>query len=436
MKKYMIIGILLMLLLCGCAKEEEIDPDAVNFAECPTIDIEDVDALPCLNAPATGTDDAPRICTAAEDGMFFLKLNDGSHDKQFLHFYDFTTGETYPVCAKPNCTHGDYLCSAYLTDASFLHYDGSYLYYFSGNGCQFWRMNTDGTDRKVLFTCNEKAESGALMSILGAAYLDGKVYFAYRGSAMNPETLEITSGESICVGDLSSGKFTILPVKFQEDKNSSTLNVLGMYDHQLVIRHSNTLSTGFNGYQKNEETICLLDVNTLETTVLYQWQWDTNDDGMGVGYQPDSIDEGYMILCIYSGKYQHPTYADGEIEAVWPGDRLFVDLSQKKAYRMTNQDSLNSAEEIIADGKWIHLRWDENHTFVEKVVQDLATGEVFLLPESIRDIPFDSSIRSVGKYYVVGKVGAERWMSGYLPKEDYWAGKQDFVEFPEWVILT
>ena len=143
-----------------------------------------------------------------------------------------------------------------------------------------------------------------------------------------------------------------------------------------------------------------------------------------------------MILCIYSGKYQHPTYADGEIEAVWPGDRLFVDLSQKKAYRMTNQDSLNSAEEIIADGKWIHLRWDENHTFVEKVVQDLATGEVFLLPESIRDIPFDSSIRSVGKYYVVGKVGAERWMSGYLPKEDYWAGKQDFVEFPEWVILT
>lgn len=434
MKKFVLFVMLIALLLCGCAKEEEIDPDAVNFAECPTIAIEEVDTLPILNAPSAGAGNAPHVFTAAENGMFIFKLNDGSSDKQFVHYCDFATGETYPICAKPNCTHDDYLCSAYLSDASYLHYDGSYLYYFAGNDCQFWRMNTDGTDRKMLFTCNEKAESGALMTILTAVYLDGKVYFAYHGAMMNPETLEITSGENICVGDLNTGKFTILPVKFQENKGSSTLNLLGMYGNLLVIRHSNTLSTGFNNYQKNEETVCLLDVNTLEVTVLCQWQWDTNDDSAGVSFATDSIDEGYMIFRIYSDTYQHPTYADGKIVGIYPGDRLFVDLSQKKAYRMTDQDAL-TIEETVVDGKWIYVRWNADHTFVEKAVQDLATGEVFLLPEAIRDISFDYSVQSIGDYYIVGKSGENGWMTGYMPKVDYWAGKQDFAVFPEWMIF-
>lgn len=434
MKKYVIFAMLLMLLLCGCAKEEEIDPDAVNFAQTPTISIEEVDMLPNLNAERKGAEASPQIITTTGDGMFILKLNDGSDDKTFLHFSDFTSGETYPVCAKPNCTHDDYLCSAYLKYASHLYYDGSYLYYFSGNECQFWRMNTDGTDRRMLFQCNENAESGALMNIGGAVFLDGKVYFNTFGTMMNPETMEIESGEHICVADLESGKLNILPVSFQENKGFSTLNLLGMYDDLLVIRHSNTISSGFN-YQKNEETVCLLDVNTLEVTVLHQWQWDTNESGAGVSFVAESIDEGYMIFKIYSDGYQHPTYADGEVEAVWPGVRLFIDLSQKMAYRMTDQDAL-SLEEIVVDGKWIYLRWNEDHAFVEKVVQDLTTGAVNLLPEAVREINFNYSVQSTGDYYIVGMHGESGWIEGYMAKEDYWAGNNKVVPFPEWMILT
>lgn len=433
MKKYVIFTMLLVLLLCGCAKEEEIDPDTVNFAEMPTISIEKVDMLPNLNAERKGAEASPQILTTAGDGMFILKLNDGSDDKTFLHFSDFSSGETYPICAKPNCTHDDYLCSAYLTHVSHLHYDGTYIYYFN-NDTQLWRMNTDGTDRRMLFQCNENAESGALMNIGGVVFLDGKVYFNTFGAMMNPETMEIESGEHICVADLESGKLTILPVNFQENKGSSTLNLLGMYDDLLVVRHSNIISSGFN-YQKNEETVCLLDVNTLEVTVLHQWQWDTNESGAGVSFVTESIDEGYMIFNIYSDGYQHPTYADGTVEAVWPGDRLFIDLSQKKAYRMMNQDAL-SLEEIVVDGKWIYLRWNDDHKLVEKVVQDLATGEVTLLPDAVREINFNFSVQSVGDYYIVGSSSEEGYITGRILKEDFWAGDREITPFPDWAIIV
>lgn len=433
MKKYVIFTMLLVLLLCGCAKEEEIDPDTVNFAEMPTISIEKVDMLPNLNAERKGAEASPQILTTTGDGMFILKLNDGSDDKTFLHFSDFSSGETYPICAKPNCTHDDYLCSAYLTHVSHLHYDGTYIYYFN-NDTQLWRMNTDGTDRRMLFQCNENAESGALMNIGGVVFLDGKVYFNIFGAMMNPETMEIESGEHICVADLESGKLTILPVNFQENKGSSTLNLLGMYDDLLVVRHSNIISSGFN-YQKNEETVCLLDVNTLEVTVLHQWQWDTNESGAGVSFVTESIDEGYMIFNIYSDGYQHPTYADGTVEAVWPGERLFIDLSQKKAYCMMNQDAL-SLEEIVVDGKWIYLRWNDDHKLVEKIVQDLTTGEVTLLPDAVREINFNFSVQSVGDYYIVGSSSEEGYITGRILKEDFWAGDREITPFPDWAIIV
>lgn len=170
MKKYVIFIILLALLLCGCAREES-NPDAVNFAETPTIAIEEVDTLPILNAEPRGSDSAPMFFTAADNGIFALKGDeDGSSENAFVYFTDFVSGETYPICARPNCTHDGYLCSAYLKYASHLYYDGSYLYYFSGSECQFWRMNTDGTDRKMLFQCNENAKSGGMMDIVNALY--------------------------------------------------------------------------------------------------------------------------------------------------------------------------------------------------------------------------------------------------------------------------
>lgn len=434
MKNCRILVVLLAVLLCGCVSDQKVNPEAVNFAETPTIPTEDVDTLPLLAARAMSPEGAPHFFAAAENGLFAFRFDEG-WEQEFLYYFDLTTGESYPVCARPNCTHDDYLCSAYLEDATLPYYDGEHLYFFAGRACQLWRMNTDGTDREMLFECNEKAESGAQMHIGSAIYQNGRVYFSTYGSMMDPATLEITSGELICVGDLKTGKYSILPVKFQEDMGSSTLNLLGMYGDQLVIRHSNTLAKGIGYYQKEEETVCTLDVNTMEVTVLCQWQWDTNDDSSGVSFVTESINEGYMIFKIESDTYSHPTYADGEIVGINPGDRLFVDLSEKKAYRMTNQDDL-TIEEIILDGKWIHVRWDEDHIYMEKAVRELETGEEYLLPEGVRDMKHNYSIQRVGDYYLVGMSGGDRWLYGYMRREDFWAGKVNFYEFPEWMALA
>lgn len=422
MKKLVFFTMLLALFLCGCGKEE-VDPDAVNFADCSTISIEDVESLPSLSVESTGAAYASDI-TAAEDGVFTLIRNENYEDA-YLHFTDFASGETYPICAKANCTHNDYLCSAYLKNASHLHFDGVYLYWFAGAECQFWRMNTDGTDRKMLFACNENAESGQVMHIGNACYLNGKVHFTTFGSMLNPETHEIEIGEHICVGDLESGKYTILPVAFQGNNGSGSLLFNGMYEDLIFFQHTNVLSS-IGSYQKNEETLFLLDVNTLEVTVLYQYQWDTNNLDPVAQCSTDTIDDGYLILKIYSDKLQCTTYSDGKEENVWPGYRIFIDLSQKKAYRMTSQDAL-SLEETILDGKWIYLRWNEERTYVEKVAQDLSNGEVFLLPDATRHLNFNSSTQCAGDYYLVRKSGEE----GYISKKDYWAGRMNMIFLPE-----
>lgn len=236
MKKYVIFAVLLSLLLCGCGKGNEVDPDAVNFAECPTIAIEEVVELPNLSVNPNGTNVAGDI-SAAENGIFALK-RDENYEDAFLQFTDFVSGETYPICVRPNCVHNDYLCSAYLKNASNLHFDGTHLYWFSGNECQFWRMNIDGTDRKMLFACNEKADLGQLMHIGNACYLRGKVYFTTFGSIMNSETHEIEIGEHICVGDLESGTYAFLPITFQGNKSSSTLSLRGMYGDLMFFEHT------------------------------------------------------------------------------------------------------------------------------------------------------------------------------------------------------
>ena len=156
MKKYVLFVMLIAVLLCACGKEK-VDANAVSFAECLTIVIKDVEALPSLRVEPNGAACASDFA-ATENGIFSL-MRDENYEDAFLHFTDFSSGETYPICAKANCAHNDYLCSAYLKKASHLHFDGAHLYWFAGAECQFWRMNTDGSDRKLLFACNEKVDT-------------------------------------------------------------------------------------------------------------------------------------------------------------------------------------------------------------------------------------------------------------------------------------
>lgn len=433
MKKLWII-VCMLVFLCGCASGEE-NYDVVDFAQMPTILTEDAESIPVLNAEPKGATAAPRLCAPAEEGMFLLKWDaDNSNSDAFLHFCDFSSGETYPVCTKPNCTHSDYLCSAYLKDVSYLYCDGSYIYYFSGNAGQLWRMNPDGTDRKMLFQSNEHVETGAMQLIHGVVFYEEKVYFNSWGAAPNSETGELESGDRIWVGDLQTGELRMLPIVFPENKGSSTLDIFGIYDDQLIARHSSILVSLGPVYQKNKETVFMLDVNTLEVTVLYQWEWDTTKNGAAVSFVTDGIDEGYMLFKHHAGSYQRTAYPDGTEESVWSGTRIFIDLSGKQAYRMTNQDALSLEEEII-DGKWVYLQWNEDHTAVEKCVRDLQTGKIARYPAAMQDVIWNSYIQNAGDHYIVHVRGDGKGYPGRILKTDFWEDKAIIHPFPEWVLI-
>ena len=82
---------------------------------------------------------------------------------QYLYYYDKLTAVSGPLCAKPDCTHSDESCDAYIGMLcySLSFYDGR-LYWLAKDEQEayhicLWSMNADGTDRKTVFTLETEA---------------------------------------------------------------------------------------------------------------------------------------------------------------------------------------------------------------------------------------------------------------------------------------
>ena len=428
--------LLLCLTLSACAPPEP-DPDTVDLAACPTIPMEDVTEFPLLSGTSTGASGASYSHIPTEDGIFLVKMTQidetgWSPDPAFLWYDDFATGELYPVCTKSNCTHDSYDCNAYFPNAHHLHYDGEYLYYFTGTQPSLWRMKPDGTDRKLIFHTTE--EKSSLPTLLGVVYSGRKVYFAYHGAMLNQETMEIEGGEYICEGDLDTGELRTLPVQFLKNRNGSTLNLYGLFGGQLLLRHSFIVSGGLN-YQKNEETLFLLDIDTCNVTVLARWTWDTRDDDSDIAYTYN-FSQGIVLLRGQTGEAVRSTYADGNEAVLYPGNRILVDLNAGKAYRQTGLEELSS--EQLIDSKLLLKRWSQDRSFVEQYVLDLSTGERSSDAWGTVWMKVEDFQYTAGDYYLIFNFSGDgNPKYGKIKKDAYWAGDHDAVEYyPEWVIMV
>lgn len=94
------------------------------------------------------------ICTT-EDTIYFF-TQPAANASCFLHFTDIASGVTMPLCSKPECTHKDNACNAYLAGGMDVYglriYEGK-IYWMACEdyGLKLMRMNVDGTDREVMF---------------------------------------------------------------------------------------------------------------------------------------------------------------------------------------------------------------------------------------------------------------------------------------------
>ena len=85
---------------------------------------------------------------AAEDGYYYVTNED------FLVYFDINTGDTVPVCAKPDCMHDNDECNACLNTCVIynIYYYNEYIYYMPIiNGmANLCRMDKSGSTTKIL----------------------------------------------------------------------------------------------------------------------------------------------------------------------------------------------------------------------------------------------------------------------------------------------
>ena len=92
-------------------------------------------------------------------GYYFIQTTDGISK---IAFFDETTQEAVPVCAKPECTHSDNTCNAYLcdmkqtgsalylTDTIYCYNGYLYLIQCEGGMGKLVRIHTDGSARETI----------------------------------------------------------------------------------------------------------------------------------------------------------------------------------------------------------------------------------------------------------------------------------------------
>ena len=145
---------------------------------------------------------------STENGCYFL-TND-----TILHFYDYETKVTVPLCSKVACEHSDRTCDGYVDGVPGLPlcFINNHIYYVENwqNGSLIRRNATGGDVTTIGIPARKFVELQQAVAI--EYYAPDGEYLYYSGSAENKENVETELEEIFFVGriHLSSGKDEIL----------------------------------------------------------------------------------------------------------------------------------------------------------------------------------------------------------------------------------
>ena len=196
---------------------------------------------------------------AGAQGVYYL----GVSAPNTVYYYDETSGQSVPLCARPECPHTDDSCTAWASGLLYLLLDeqneSQPLYLYSStedpSGEQYptvrlYRMSANGADRTL---CMEY--QNGLVDLQMAAS-DDFVYFL--SSEVDPATQ--SSVKCLYQASLSDGKLE----KLQQYDQPTIL--LGAYDQKLVLEHNN------DSYLSAVADVFELDVTTGQETQLFHYE--------------------------------------------------------------------------------------------------------------------------------------------------------------------
>lgn len=129
---------LIILLISGCSGQTIVYPDEYVPGQDQQYWYDSDGDLPMMDT---------------EDGYYFM-------NGQFLYFRDKNSGETAPVCNKPECLHHDGTCNAYLPDTRSLIYNSGKIYFLRDIYAEsvtdtLFEMSVDGSKQKELISFPE-----------------------------------------------------------------------------------------------------------------------------------------------------------------------------------------------------------------------------------------------------------------------------------------
>ena len=112
---------------------------------------------------------------STEDTFYYVVYRD-----KLIRYADKATGISGPLCGKPECTHDNADCNAYLSDTAWglTNYDGR-LYWVGTNGYRYiYSSALDGTDRRVVRELDREI-TGSSFSGSQVQFHRGYLYWAH-----------------------------------------------------------------------------------------------------------------------------------------------------------------------------------------------------------------------------------------------------------------
>lgn len=196
---------------------------------------------------------------AGEQGVYYL----GGSSPNVVHYYEEASGQSVPLCARPECPHADDSCTAWAPGMLYLLLDeqnpAQPLYLYSSTedpsgerypAVRLYRMAANGADRTL---CMEY-QSGLVDLQMAAS--DDFVYFL--SSEVDPATQ--SSVKCLYQASLSDGTLEKL-----KQYDQPTI-LLGAYDQKLVLEHNN------DSYLSVVADVFEVEVTTGQETRLFHYE--------------------------------------------------------------------------------------------------------------------------------------------------------------------
>lgn len=318
----------------------------------------------------------------------FVEISSGSYysDGEYIYYTDNDNTQYIKLCGKPDCSHNDVGCNAYIESYVIGCYE-DHIYWVNlfedgRPGYALYRMNLDGTDHEIVYTLTSEQNSGCSYKIHNG-YLFYKLRIRSTDSTIISDILYKRSLEpdstpkEICRPDEIGEFITFIPTKNNlfipvfknNEEHYYKYNIESEELNMFIENHTNEYTICFgdnNAYIfVSEEGVykisyedcsismeCELDISGNYTLYFYK------DNIFFMQYLDTERSDDNLIMYVYTDDYEQVAKAELDFPiidksfvplfAIWDDKIIFSDMGihNRPTYYAYIEDIINGEAEF------------------------------------------------------------------------------------------